>query len=159
MMPPSILQWTRIDPEGPGLHNPKREGDVGWDLEAAIDVLLQPNQQVDVPTNVRVQLPTGVWGEIRARSSISRMGLQVDAGVIDNGYTGPLLVLLRNMNRKDEDNQSCDWAGRVRIEKGMRVAQLVLHDMVPALHWELQEMPHDPRRGEAGFGSTGGLGE
>jgi dUTP pyrophosphatase len=145
-----------MDLEGPGLHLPKRSGDVGYDLEAAKTVTLNPGQQVDIPTNVRVKLPEGVWGEIRARSSIARKGLQVDAGVIDNGYTGPLLVLMRNMNRYERDSPICDWAGRVIIEKGSRIAQLVLHLMVAEVDVSaVEDLDHDPRRGLAAFGSTG----
>ena len=141
------MLWTRIDPLGPGLHRPKLDGDVGWDLEAAERMVLHPGSQRDIPTNVRVQLPAGYWGEIRARSSIARMGLQVDAGVLDNGYTGPLFVLLRNMG-----------VGRVEVPKGMRIAQLVLHrGAFHVLGKEVDELADDPRRGNAGFGSTGGL--
>lgn len=156
-----LLRWTRIDPDGPGLHLPKRDGDVGYDLEAAETVELRPNEQTDVPTNIRLALPEGTWGEIRARSSVALRGLQVDAGVLDNGYTGPVFVLLRNMNRLLDApitrvTNGCDWRGSVTINEGERIAQLVLHVAVMGVMTvEVEELAHDPRRGEAAFGSTG----
>lgn len=149
------LRWTRIDPDGPGLHSPKLDGDVGFDLEAAHTVVLDPNQEIDIQTNVRVQLPPDCWGEIRARSSIARRGLQVAATVIDNGYTGPLFVLLRNVNRRPGAGGYTDWAGRVIMEAGERIAQLVLHRGVWATAVEVPDIQDDPRRGPRSFGSTG----
>lgn len=149
------LVWTRIEPDGPGLHAPKRHGDVGYDLEAAATVVLLPGQQHDIPTNVRIRLPEDCWGEIRARSSIARKGLQVDAGVLDTAYTGELLVLLRNMNRTGHSNGACDPFGRVTIQQGERIGQLVLHYAYRAELLEAPDIAHDPRRGTAGFGSTG----
>lgn len=151
----NTLIWTRIDPDGPGLHKPKREGDVGWDLEAAETVDLRCGEAIDIPVNVRVQLPEHCWGEIRARSSIARRGLQVDAGVIDNGYTGPLFVLLRNVNRNDWAKPIVDWSVGVRVHKGERIGQLVLHHAYWAPGVEVEELEDDPRRGNAAFGSTG----
>lgn len=149
------LQWCRIDPDGPGLHSPKRAGDVGWDLEAAEDAVLGYHEQKNISTNVRVALPDNCWGEIRARSSISLKGLQVDAGVLDNGYTGPLLVLLRNMNGRTHRPEGVDEFGQVYIKRGQRIAQLVLHWAVWADGYEVDKIWDDPRRGTAGFGSTG----
>jgi dUTP pyrophosphatase len=140
---PHPLLWSRIDPLGPGLHSPKLLGDVGWDLEASRTVKLRPHEQADVPTNVRVKLPSNAWGEIRARSSIARRGLQVDAGTIDTGFTGELLVLVRNLG-----------PGPVVIDEGDRVGQLVLHWAYRTVGVE-QDFEHNPDRGEAGFGSTG----
>jgi dUTP pyrophosphatase len=146
---PPVLQWCKIDPAGPGLHSPKLPGDVGWDLAAAEEVVLEPRTAQDVLCNVRVKLPEDCWGEIRARSSIARRGLQVDAGVLDNGYTGPLFVLLRNVNR-------LSFAGpAVRIKKGDRIGQLVLHWAVWAQGIEVPEIVEDDRRGSRAFGSTG----
>jgi dUTP pyrophosphatase len=149
------LKAARIDADKPlGIHSPKLPGDVGFDLVAMETVTLRAFQSHDVPVNARLEIPEGVWAEIRARSSIVRRGLQVEAGVIDNGYRGPLFVLVRNMQIP-----TASPAGRnqnVVINEGERVGQLVLHRIVPS---SLQEVPEidvqGTRRGGNGFGSTG----
>lgn len=158
-----MLEWTKIDESLPGeLHSPKLNGDVGWDLAASTDTLIHPGAAVDVPINVAVALPHGYWGEIRARSSIARRGLQVDAGTLDNGYRGPLYALVRNMATPNFDvlqdsSAYADWkfeAGVV-INAGERVAQLVLHPIMPAIGQQVSKIRTDTMRGTDGFGSTG----
>lgn len=156
--------WTRVDKEldRGKLHPPMLPGDVGWDIEASEQIKIQPGQAIDVPTNIAIQLPPGYWGEIRARSSIARRGLQVDAGTIDNGYRGPLFALVRNMafpdmaGYVDNEAQWYDWrmANSVVIEPGERVAQLVLHRIHAAEPFYVPELD-DSVRGTDGFGSTG----
>lgn len=139
------LHWSRIEDDKPGqLHQPQMAGDVGWDLEASQDTNILPGRAFDVPTNVAVELPSGFWGEIRARSSIARRGLQVDAGTIDNGYRGPLYALVRNLTNDV-----------VTIKQGERVAQLVLHKIHDAEGVYTDEVSTQTERGIDGFGSTG----
>jgi dUTP pyrophosphatase len=175
----TLVQWTRIDKDCPAyLHEPKRHGDVGWDLEASQDITIRPGEAIDVPTNVRLHLPEGVWAEIRARSSIARKGLQVDAGTIDPGYRGPLFALVRNMRtltpvemynlldlRLDVHQQRLSlghkgvtrWVGdnAVQIMAGERIAQVVFHRVCKAWALEVEDIASDSERGVDGFGSTG----
>lgn len=162
-MNPADLTFQRLDADQPpGIHPPKHVGDVGYDLVAMESVTLGPNEQKDIPVNARVRLPPGTWGEIRGRSSIARRNLQVDAGTLDNGYRGPLFVLMRNMNMPElrtniVDNRT-EYRDRpgVTIEKGERVGQLVLHVMhSDPLILQEGEVLMDTPRGVQGFGSTG----
>jgi len=140
----------RINPEGSGLHTPKLPGDIGWDLEAAEDVVIRPGEYYDVPTNIRLELPETMWAQILARSSIVKRGLMVDAGIIDTGYRGPLFVVVRNMKR----NPPGALAPSIHLEKGERVAQLVFHRVEQVWTEEVSEIA-ESERGSAGFGSTG----
>ena len=64
-------------------------------------------------------------------------------GVIDEGYTGPIIAKLYNHGNED-----------VIIEPGMKIIQLViLPVLTPAL--ELVDALEDTARGDGGFGSTG----
>lgn len=162
------VHWCRIDPDcAAGLHEPKRDGDVGWDLEAAEDTYIAPGQAVDVPTNVRLHLPKHVWAEIRARSSIARRGLQVDAGTIDTGYRGPLFALVRNMKTLQPEDvvsltdgsmigiETWTYDNTVLIKAGERVAQVVYHRIAPTWAEEIEVIDESSERGSDGFGSTG----
>ena len=145
---PYHFRWCKIDPDGPGLCSPAMPNDVGWDLVAALDTTILPQETVDVPTNVRIAMSPAVWAEIRARSSIARRGLQVDAGVVDPDYRGPLWVLLRNMNTTET----------VQIEAGERIGQVVFHKVAPVEGWQVdpEMMPeHGTARGALGFGASG----
>ena len=68
------------------------------------------------------------------------------AGVIDPDYQGTLKVVLYNSSA-DEFN----------IEKGDRIAQLILERYAHAKVVELEELADAPEteRGDKGFGSTG----
>lgn len=109
------------------------------------DVVLAPGATRDVPINARVELPRGYWASIEARSSIVRRGLQVDAGIIDEGYRGQLFAVTRNVGQSV-----------VRINALERVAQLVFHKLHDLWCVEVAQIDVDgTSRAQAGFGSTG----
>ena len=142
------LKYT-IDPGCPidtPIKEPAYDGDVGYDLGVAIDddrILLQPHGFKDIPTYVRVELPPGVWGDIRPRSSTyARRRLVVMPGTIDNGFRGLLSVFIYNPNPTP-----------VEVFKGDYLAQLVLCPVIaPPLNRVQTISPST--RGEKGFGST-----
>lgn len=161
--PVLTFKWAKIDSDLPGkLHAPQMNGDVGWDIEVSEDTEIKPGEALDVPTNIQVELPYGTWGEIRARSSIARRGLQVDAGTIDNGYRGPLYALVRNMSSPKAATDLADYDLWLALNTqvlvaGTRVAQVVLHPVlvIPGGAEECLNIRTDTHRGEDGFGSTG----
>jgi len=121
-------------------------GDGGVDLRSAATVALAPGERALVPTGLAIAIPEGHAGLVTPRS-----GLAIDRGVtvvngpglVDAGYRGELRVGLINLG--DEP---------YTVERGQRIAQLVI---VPAAsqEWvETAELPPSPR-GEGGFGSTG----
>lgn len=153
------LLWSRLDKGLPGgLHRPKKAGDIGWDLEAMRDVMIRPMESVDVPVNARVQLPPDVYADVRNRSSMGRRGLYVDQNLIDNGYRGPLFVLVRNMALPPPPRTgTIELNNRtVVIKAGERIAQLVFHKAYPVWELEVEEIDVGTERGESGFGSTNG---
>lgn len=145
------LKYT-IDPGcpiGTPIKEPAYDGDVGYDLGVAIDdniITLPPHGFKDIPTYVRVELPPGVWGDIRPRSSTyARRRLVVMPGTIDNGFRGLLSVFIYNPNPTPVD-----------VYKGDYLAQLVLCPVIaPPL--EKVSVISPTTRGEKGFGSSGGF--
>lgn len=120
------------------------EGDAGIDLPAAAYTAIPRGAWVNVPIDICVELPKGVWASIVGRSStFFRKHLLVNSAVIDNGYRGELFVCV--FNAGDED---------YAVARGERLAQLVPMLLVPV---ELQKVARlsDSARGTAGFGSTG----
>lgn len=137
-------------PHSDGLALPAYQtaGSVGMDLRAAIPGPLDiaPFQRVAVPTGLRILLPEGYEGQVRARSGLTfRKGLAVinGPGTIDWDYRGELKVLLTNLSGEPQS-----------IDRGERIAQLVI---APALQATVVEMAitDETERGSGGFGSTG----
>jgi len=122
----------------------------GLDLAAAIDegapLILAPGSRALVPTGFIIGIPDGFEGQVRPRSGLAfRHGVTVlnSPGTIDSDYRGELKALL--INHGDE---------AFRIERGMRIAQLVI---APVLHADIREVAvlDQTERGHGGFGSTG----
>jgi len=130
---------------GEGIVAP-REGDAGYDLMAAGDVVLQGQAGQWVPTGLWVAIPPGHVGLIRDRSSMASRGIAVLAGVVDSGYRGEVKVMLWNLMK-----------GRQVLRCGERIAQLLV---VPVATPSLQLVESlaelgETVRGVRGFGSTG----
>ena len=78
------LKFQRL-PHSEGLPLPayQTSGSAGMDLRAAIPeaMVLEPLQRVAVPTGLRIQLPDGYEGQVRARSGLAfKKGLAVING-------------------------------------------------------------------------------
>jgi len=120
----------------------------GVDLMAAIDdhVVIEPGQRKLVPTGLAIALPDGYEAQVRPRSGLAmRHGITVlnSPGTIDADYRGEIGVLLINLGQEP-----------FTVERGMRIAQMVVAP-VARLEWrEVTELPVS-ERGAGGFGSTG----
>ncbi|HYY77976.1 MAG TPA: dUTP diphosphatase [Actinomycetes bacterium] len=136
----------RLDPDLP-LPAYAHPGDAGADLRAAEDVVLPPGGRAVVRTGVAVAVPDGYAGFVHPRSGLAvRHGITlVNApGTIDAGYRGEIRVVLLNT----------DPAEPFKVNRGDRIAQLVVQPVASARFVAADELPPSPR-GEGGFGSTG----
>ena len=125
-------------------------GDAGADLRTTQDVVLAPGERALVPTGVAIALPEGYVGLVHPRSGLAvRHGLTLvnSPGTIDAGYRGEIKVPLLNTDRTEP----------IRLQRGDRIAQLVIQQVAHARFDLVQELP-DSARGAQGFGSTGGFG-
>ena len=134
----------------PGAVAPTRAhaGDAGYDLVAAEGTTLPPGGRAVVGTGIAVAIPAGHAGLVLPRSGLaSRHGVSlVNApGLIDSGYRGELRVPLINHDREET----------FRVERGMRIAQLVFVRAAEATFFEGELPPGADGRGEGGFGSSG----
>lgn len=137
-------------PHGQGLELPEYMSDqaAGLDLPAALQEALEvaPGDIVLVPTGLKLAIPEGHEGQVRPRSGLAvKKGLTVinAPGTIDADYRGEVKVALINLGREP-----------VAIQRGERVAQLVIAPVTRARLEEVAELPVS-QRGEGGFGHTG----
>ena len=121
-------------------------GSAGLDLYAAVGPLtLAPGARALVGTGLALALPDGFEGQIRPRSGFAlKHGVTVlnAPGTIDSDYRGEIGVLLINLGE-----------GPFVVERGMRIAQLVIAPVIRARLVEGEVPPSG--RGAGGFGSTG----
>jgi dUTP pyrophosphatase len=119
----------------------------GFDLASAHDLVIGARQIVLVRTGLVIEVPTGYFLAIFARSSTPlKRGLIVanGVGVIDPDYSGPNdEVMIQVMNVTDSD---------VRISRGDRLAQGIVLP-APRVDWEEVSEIREVTRG--GFGATG----
>lgn len=128
-----------------GAHMPERahEEDAGADLRTREDLVVPPHGSAVTDTGVHVELPRGTAGVLVSKSGLNVREDMTTTGLIDSGYTGPIVVKV--YNHGDEE--------RV-IRAGEKVSQLVI---VPVLCPRFSEVGEigGGARGDAGFGSTG----
>lgn len=120
----------------------------GADLIAAIaeSVVINPGERALVGTGICIALPQSYEAQIRPRSGLAvKHGLTVlnAPGTIDADYRGELIVCLINHGQ-----------AAFIVERGMRIAQLVIAPFVQA-EWDVCAELSDTARGEGRFGSTG----
>ena len=118
------------------------------DLAAALPapLTIEPGTIAVVPCGFAIALPAGYEAQVRPRSGLaSRHGLTVvnAPGTIDADYRGEVKVALINLG-----------ASAVVVERGMRVAQLVV-SAVPRVQWQTVDDLPPTGRGAGGFGHTG----
>lgn len=150
MEPGAVTLSIQRLPEAQDLPLPSyaTDGAAGFDLYAAIpdSLTLQPMERRRIPTGVRMAIPPGYEGQIRARSGLALkkgLGMVNAPGTIDSDYRGEIAVLL--INWSDEPQT---------IRRGERIAQMVI---APVVRAEMQETAalEETARGCGGFGHTG----
>ena len=129
---------------------PKYEtnGSSGMDLAANIvkSIDINPGKTAIIPTGLAVSIPNGFEIQIRPRSGLAaKMNITVlnTPGTIDADYRGEIKVILINLSDKV-----------FVVEKGLRIAQMVVCPIIKAHLEEVNEL-NNTDRGEGGFGSTG----
>ncbi|MBN1256864.1 MAG: dUTP diphosphatase [Planctomycetes bacterium] len=120
----------------------------GMDVCAAVGepLTLNPNEIVLVPTGLFIAVPHGYEVQVRPRSGLSlKHGITVvnAPGTIDADYRGEVGIILGNISSEP-----------FTITRGMRIAQLVLQEVVRA-DTEVVEELDETVRGAGGFGSSG----
>ena len=148
-----------------GAYMPVRahEADAGMDLLApktvpGVDGKMRPlafsvtrHQPATINTGVHISIPKGYVGLIKAKSGLNvKKGVQA-TGVIDAGYTGPIVVKLYTLEPEAD----------IQIRPEMKIAQLLIVPVeTPGLDLvSMEELEEDAAkasaRKEGGFGSTG----
>ena len=129
---------------------PKYEtsGSSGMDLAANIDanINIDPGKTAIIPTGLALSIPKGFEVQIRPRSGLAakqKISVLNTPGTIDADYRGEIKVILINLGQET-----------FKVEKGLRIAQMVVCPVVQAQLKEVDDLS-ETERGKSGFGSTG----
>jgi len=137
-----MLKVKRLSPDAtlPTVAHPGE--DVGYDLYCCEDVTIAAHDAAGVRTGIAIEFIPAAGGIVKTRSGLARKRLMCNAGVIDAGYRGEIIVLMENLG--DEP---------YTFREGDKVAQLLEH---PFLAGEVVEGElTEAARGAKGFGSSG----
>lgn len=142
-----FLCVTKLDPLA---FLPTKEDDdnAGYDLYAFEPTFIQPWSKALIGTKLTFGFPQGLYGRIASRSGLAvKKDIEVGAGVIDRGYRGEIVVLLRNFSDHT-----------VAINRGDKIAQIIFEPYRNIGIKEtrnLAEIYGKSKRGPKGFGSSG----
>lgn len=137
-----MLKVKRLSPDAtlPTVAHPGE--DIGYDLYSSEDVTVSARGAAGVHTGIAIEFSPTAGGIVKTRSGMAKKRLMCNAGVIDAGYRGEVIILMENLG--DEPYV---------IRKGDKIAQLLEH---PFLASEVVEADlTDAARGAKGFGSSG----
>jgi dUTP pyrophosphatase len=150
----------------PTRHHPR---DAGLDLFAIEEIAVRPGEVLKVRTGIAIQAeplpdhPQALVSLVWDKSGRASSGLKTMGGVIDEPYTGELLIVVTNLNYapvldalasgdRDLIKQAVAVA-TIRIPYGKAIAQLLIQSVTLAEPIEIEELaPTD--RGDRGFGSS-----
>jgi len=140
-----VLKVKKIDPEA-RLPEYAHPGDAGLDIFALEEKTLNAGESALIRTGIQIELPRYTEAQVRPRSGLAlkhQITLLNTPGTIDAGYRGEVGVIMINHGRH-----------AFHVEKGMKIAQLVVQPVYHTTVVEVNELA-DSGRGEKGFGSTG----
>jgi dUTP pyrophosphatase len=135
------IPYKAINSELPAFKH-AHKNDAGYDLYSAENLWIRAGETETIQTNLRVCIPEGYVGLVTGRSGNSGRGLLCHLGTIDAGYTGPIWVVLSNLNKH-----------MAEIKQGDRIAQMVILKL-PDVEMVEGDLP-ETERGDSGLGSTG----
>lgn len=141
--------------------------DAGMDIYLTEDVVIHPGETKLIPTGIKVALPLGYELQVRpksGRSLKSKLRIANTPGTIDAGYRDEICIIADNIDQVIKGGELDEagrltgilWGSDITLEKGEKIAQLVLSEVPKAVFYEVENVSsieNDGRKG--GFGSTG----
>lgn len=128
-----------------GAYMPVREHatDAGADLRTPKAFLLPPHGSFEVDTGVHVELPHRLCARVEPKSGLNVRSGIVCFGLVDEGYSGSIVVKLYNLGKDPH-----------YFNKGDKVAQMTICPVLYPGFRQVDEVKAG-ERADNGFGSTG----
>ena len=111
----------------------------GLDLYSSVDVNIEVGSINKINTGICISLPENSYGSIRDKSSLAAEGLLTLGGVLDNDYTGEIIVIMTSLIEP------------IKIKNRQQVAQIIVSNI---LYPEIKKVKYlkKTERNDKGFG-------
>ena len=116
---------------------------MGYSGDCFDRVNIAPHSTIKIPTGWAFQPPEGYMLQILQRSGLASKGLIPLGGILDEDYTGEVIVIM--LNTTDD---------YLYINNGDRIAQMAIRSYYQG-EFELVDKLDETERGDGAFGSTG----
>ena len=116
---------------------------MGYSGDCFDRVNIAPHSTIKIPTGWAFQPPEGYMLQILQRSGLASKGLIPLGGILDEDYTGEVIVIMLNTTDK-----------YLSINNGDRIAQMAIRSYYQGEFEEVDKLD-ETERGASGFGSTG----
>ena len=137
-----LLKVKKVHPDAI-LPTKKHKLDAGIDLYALFTCYIEPNLATTLPLGIAVSVPDNCYGSIREKGGgYGTRPLVLGGGVLDEGYTGELVIVIKNTG-----DEGCT------IHRGEAIAQLIIQPYVEITDIEVvDELPKkaSERKGTGG---------
>ena len=111
----------------------------GLDLYSSNDVCIEVGSIKKINTGICISLPEKYYGSIRDKSFLAAKGLLTLGGVIDNDYTGEIIIIMTSLIEP------------IKIKQGQKIVQLIVSNiMYPKI--KLVKFLKSTERNDKGFG-------
>ena len=146
------------------------ETDAGLDIYSTEDINISPGETILIKTGLKVAIPVGYELQVRPKSGISlktKLRVANTPGTIDSGYRDEIGIIIENIEQPIQDiSYHFDNNNKIvidsilhgktySIEKGQKIAQLVLNKISKANFVLVDTVNKIEGDRGGGFGSTG----
>ena len=133
--------------------------EAGYDVFSDESVTIHNGETVAISTGIALEIPDGYYGRLKARSGLTLNSvLRVQEGTIDSSFRGEMKIIAEVKSHEQVISQFGFIASTrtkyFTIEKGMKIAQLIIQPLPQFEVVEVDELSQSDR-GANGFGSTG----
>src|SRR6516225_3872298 len=108
-----MLKVKKLSPDAVLPTAAHRGEDIGYDLYSSEDLTIAAHGAAGVHTGIAIEFAPAGGGIVKTRSGLAKKRLMCNAGVIDAGYRGEIVVLIENLGGEP-----------YHIHKGDKIAQL-----------------------------------
>ena len=146
------------------------ETDAGLDIYSTEDINIRPGETILIKIGLKVAIPVGYELQVRPKSGISlktKLRVANTPGTIDSGYRDEIGIIIENIEQPIQDiSYHFDTNNKIvidsilhgktySIEKGQKIAQLVLNKISKANFILVDTVNKIEGDRGGGFGSTG----
>lgn len=120
------------------------ETDAGLDIRAKEDRIILARHSAIFHTGVHIKLPPNTAGVLVSKSGLNVKNDITSTGLIDEGYSGEIIVKLYNHRYHS-----------YKVYAGDKISQLVVIPVLYCTPKLVEDLNQYSERGDKGFGSTG----